>query len=133
MNFSGTGEFEYISQYESNFFTDKDYPRVQVNQTSNFEYIFIKNFYYINLTDLGINQTKEEMDYWYSKYQSLQENELENYKLLGGEVESQWTRFNTEYLQPILNITALYIDLLIDPLGFVSDLFENIVIIPTIG
>jgi hypothetical protein len=93
----------------------------------------IYNVVLIDLTTLGINQTKDQMDYWYSEYKKLQENKIENYKLLGGEVETQWTEFNTEYLQPILNITGLYIDALIDPLGFFVDLLDNIVIIPTIG
>lgn len=87
----------------------------------------------INLTDLGINQTAEEMDYWYSEYQRLQENRIEDLKFLGGEVVSQWTTFNNDYLQPTLDVIALYVKWLTNPAGVFIDLLEDINIIDTIG
>ena len=48
------------------------------------------SIYAINITDLGINQTKDEMDYWYSEYQRLQENRIEDMKYLGGLAVSSW-------------------------------------------
>jgi len=55
----------------------------------------------INMTDLGIdNLTKDQMDYWYSEYQRLQENRIEDMKLLGSEVVSSWYT-TTEILKSI--------------------------------
>ena len=136
--YSGSGEWESLSVIMNYRGTTSFEWRFMDKNESNWQQVYCDNLVGINLTDLGINQTKNEMDYWYSEYQNLsQGNIIENYKVLGGEVETAWTEFNVEYLQPILNITALYIDLLIDPLGFVSDILgdilDDIVIIPTIG
>ena len=100
---------------------------------SQYDVINYYNMYLINLTDLGINQTKEEMEFWYSEYQRLQENRIEDMKFLGGEVTSQWTTFNNEYLQPTLDVIALYVKWLTNPAGVFIDLLEDITIIDTIG
>lgn len=103
-------------------------------------YSNIPNLYYefndivvVNLTHLGINQTKDEMDFWYSEYQRLQENRVEDMKYLGGEITSQWTTFNNDYLQPTLDAIALYVKWLTNPAGVLTDLLENIIIVDTIG
>jgi hypothetical protein len=54
----------------------------------------------IDLTALGINQTKDEMDYWYSEYQRLQENRINDMKNLGQYAISSWTT-TTEILKSI--------------------------------
>jgi len=62
-----------------------------VPRTYNITTFNLSNVYAVNLDDLGINQTKDEMDYWYSEYQRLQENRIEDMKYLGGLAVSSWT------------------------------------------
>lgn len=74
--------------------------------------------YLINLTDLGINQTKDEMDYWYSEYQRLQDNQIENYKELGSTVESSW-QFLTGYFTTLVDIVGRQLDFILNPIDFI--------------
>ena len=77
----------------------------------------------INVTDLGINQTKDEMDFWYSEYQRLQDNRIENVKLLGSEVVSSWYT-TTQTLRTIGEaIETIYEN---TPIAWIIDLFADI-------
>jgi hypothetical protein len=68
--------------------------------SSGWQTIYIDNVIALNLTDLGIDQTKDEMDYWYSEYQRLQQNRINDMKNLGQYAVSSWTT-TTEILKSI--------------------------------
>lgn len=55
----------------------------------------ISNIRIIDLTSLGINQTEDEMYYWYTEYQKLsQGNMLEDLKTLGAMPLASWNTMN---------------------------------------
>jgi hypothetical protein len=58
------------------------------------------NIVVIDLTTLGINQTEEQMKYWYSEYERLQENRINDMKNLGQYAVSSWTT-TTEILKSV--------------------------------
>jgi len=92
----------------------------------------IDNLYLIDLTALGINQTKNEMDYWYSEYQRLQENQIENYKELGSTVESSW-QFLVGYFNTLGDIIQGQVNFVLDTLDFISGVTQNIITVPIFG
>ena len=91
--------------------------------TTNYTYTEYDNIIFLNLTDLGINQTKDEMDYWYSEYQRLQENRIEDMKHLGGEVVSSWYT-TTQILMQIGDVIETIYDN--SPVSWIIDLFADI-------
>ena len=81
------------------------------------------NIVVIDLTTLGINQTEEEMIYWFSEYERLQDNRVESLKLLGAEVVSSWYT-TTQTLQTIGEaIETIYKN---TPIAWIIDLFADI-------
>ena len=85
--------------------------------------ISFDDIYVIDLDALGINQTKDEMDYWYSEYQRLQENRIEDMKYLGGEVVSSWYT-TTQILMQIGDVIQTIYDN--SPVAWIIDLFADI-------
>ena len=90
---------------------------------------------YVNMSDLGIeNVTADEMYYWYSEYQRLQQNQIENWKELGSTVESSW-QFLTGYFTTFVDILDSYVDFILNPFevfgSFVDGL--SIITVPIFG
>ena len=103
--------------------------RIMFSSTS--ESVLIDNYHALDLTYLGINQTQEEMDYWYSEYQKLQNNQVENYQELGGTVETSW-QFLTGYLTSFVDIVDAQVNILLNPLKALTDGL-SIITVPIFG
>jgi len=86
--------------------------------------VYIDNCFGINLTDLGLTDlTSDDMEYWYSEYQRLQENRIEDMKYLGGEVVSSWYT-TTQILMQIGDVIETIYDN--SPVSWIIDLFADI-------
>lgn len=100
---------------------------------SQYDVINYYNMYLINLTDLGIdNLTDDDMYYWYSEYQRLQENQIENYKELGSTVESSW-QFLVGYFNELGDVIQGQVNFVLDTLHFISGVTQNIITVPIFG
>lgn len=105
----------------------------QDNNVSNWETWYIDYVYLLNLTDLGIeNLTDDEIFYWYSEYQRLQENQIENYKELGVTVESSW-QFLVGYFNELGDVIQGQVNFVLDTLDFISGVTQNIITVPIFG
>ena len=132
------GEWNQITN--KNYFTsDTADDRIVINQAGGVngsktagEFVYFRNVYIVNITDLGIdnNIDVEVLDFYHDLYVKNSLNYINN---LGGDITSQWTSFNNDYLQPTIDAIALYVKWLTNPAGVFTDLLEDIIIIDTIG
>ena len=94
--------------------------------------VSFRNVYNVNLTLLGIdNLTVDEMDYWYSEYQRLQENQIENYKELGSTVESSW-QFLTGYFTTLVEVIDAQVQVILNPFEALAEGL-SIITVPIFG
>jgi hypothetical protein len=95
-------------------------------------YLYKDDLVYINMTDLGIeNLTEDRMNYWFSEYQRLQDNQIENYKELGSTVESSW-QYLTGYFTTLVDIVDAQVQVILNPVeALVNGL--SIITVPIFG
>jgi hypothetical protein len=94
--------------------------------------VYKDDLVYINMTDLGIqNVTSDVMYYWYSEYQRLQDNQIENYKELGSTVESSW-QFLTGYFTTLVDILDAQVQVILNPFEALAEGL-SIITVPIFG
>jgi len=128
---SGSGEFENLSTKWRYGGQANWVERVTDTATANWLLIEIKSMGRVNLDALGIGADRSTLDYWYSEYQRLQENQIENYKELGSTVESSW-QFLTGYFTTLVEVIDAQVQVILNPFEALAEGL-SIITVPIFG